>query len=59
MSRIYTNKLLELLEEGLLTHKLVLNELLSYLSEDEVKDFCLNSFGGEGIFNEEEDEEDI
>ena len=47
MSRIYTNKLIELCEEGILTKKQIFDELMSYLSEDEIKEFCLNSFGGE------------
>ena len=52
-TRAYTNKLLEQLEEGNLSYETILKEMLQFLSEDEVKDFCLNSFGNEGVFNEE------
>ena len=58
MSREYTNKLLEKLEEGLLNHKTILEELLSYLAEDEVKEFYLNCFGGEGLEDEDLENED-
>ena len=43
----YTNKLSELLDGGLLDYKEVLQELLCYIGEDEVKDFIFNGFGGE------------
>ena len=54
--REYTNKLLDLLEDGVLSYEQVLDELLHFLSEDDIKDFCLNSFGGEGIFTDEDEE---
>ena len=47
MTREYTNKLSELVEEGSLSKQQVFDELMSYLSEDEIKDFCLNGFAGE------------
>ena len=47
MSREYTNKLIKLCEEGLLSKEQVFDELTSYLSEDAIKDFCLEGFAGE------------
>jgi len=47
MSRKYTNRLIELVEAGLISEKAIFNELMSYLSEDGVKEFCLEGFGGE------------
>jgi hypothetical protein len=47
MVREYTNKLIELCEEGILSKETLFDEFMSYLSEDEVKEFCLTSFGGE------------
>lgn len=41
--RTATNKLLDLIDEGLLTDKQVLEELLHWLSEDEIRDFLENS----------------
>jgi len=38
MSREYTTKLLEMIEEGLLSEGLVIIACLNYMSEDEVKD---------------------
>ena len=58
MSREYTNKLFEMLEEESISYEVVLKEMLSYFSEDDIKEFCLTSFGNEGIFNLEEEEEE-
>lgn len=38
--RKYTNKLLELLDEGIISHKTVAEMCLSYMSEYEVEDMC-------------------
>ena len=38
MSRKYTNKLLEMIEEGLLDKDNVIMACVKYMSEDEVKD---------------------
>ena len=38
MPREYTNKLLEMLENGLLDYETVARECLCYMSEDDVKD---------------------
>jgi len=59
MVRKYTNRLLELLEEEVLTWKGVVQEMCCFLSEDKIKEFCLEGFGGElrvdGLFKELED----
>jgi hypothetical protein len=47
MVREYTNKLIELCDEGILSKEQIFNEFMCYLSEDDVKEFCLTSFGGE------------
>jgi hypothetical protein len=38
MSRQYTNKLFEYLDDGLLTNEMVITACLKYMSEDDVKD---------------------
>jgi hypothetical protein len=58
-TRGYTNKLLELLEEGFYSYETILKEMLSFFSEEQIKDFCLNSFGNVGIFEEEEEENEV
>lgn len=55
MSREYTNELLDMVNDGLLDAEKVLLSLVSYLSEDEVKDFCLNGDYSE-LWDSEEDE---
>lgn len=47
MPRRYTNKLDELIDEGLLTRESVLSEMLCYFSEDQIKGFCIDGFAGE------------
>jgi len=47
MSREYTNKLIDLCEEGILTKEDIFNEMMKYFSEDTIKEFCLTSFGNE------------
>ena len=51
MSREYTNKLYDLMEEGILSHKSVILEMILFFSEDQIKDFCLDGFGG--LYSEE------
>ena len=58
MSREYTNILLEKIEDGYLSYEIVLKEMLNFFSEEDIKDFCLNSFGNEGILNDDEVEEE-
>jgi len=54
MSREYTNKLWENLEEDLLSYETILKGMLCFFSESDIRDFCLNSFGNEGVFTEQE-----
>jgi len=56
MSREYTNKLLEMVDEGLLDRDSVIMACVKYMSEDEVRDMMhANEFIEEE--DEEEDEE--
>lgn len=55
MSREYTNKLLELVEDGLLDRDTVIMACVKYMSEDDVKDMMeANEF----ILEEDEDEDE-
>jgi len=55
MSREYTNKLLEMLDEGLLDKDAVIMACVKYMSEDEVRDMMeANEF----LIEEDEDEEE-
>lgn len=55
MAREYTNKLLDMLEEGLLDTDTVIMACLKYMSEDEVRDMMeANEF----LEHEEEDEDE-
>ena len=54
-TREYSNKLLEMVEEGLLDKDLVIMAYVKYLSEDQVEDMMRHN---EMIIDEEEDEED-
>ena len=55
MAREYTNKLLEMLEEGLLDKDTVIMACLKYMSEGEVADMMsCNEF----LMDEEEEEDD-
>tara|TARA_B110000211_G_scaffold185303_1_gene210250 strand:- start:5904 stop:6071 length:168 start_codon:yes stop_codon:yes gene_type:complete len=40
MTREFTNRVWELIEEGSLPKTLVIEACLTYMSEDEVKDMC-------------------
>jgi len=53
-ARQYTNFLLEKIEEGYYSYETILKEMLCFYSEDQIKDFCLNSFGNEGIVDNDE-----
>ena len=51
--REFTNKLLELVESGLLDANEVLRNIVAnYMSEDDVRDFCQTEY--ETMFSEEE-----
>ena len=45
--RAYTLKLRELVDNGTISTTQIFEELMSYLSEQDVKEFCLNGFAGE------------
>lgn len=53
MTRQYTNKLLEMVEEGLLDRDSVIMACVKYMSEDEVRDMMHSN---EFIEDEEENE---
>ena len=54
MSREFTNKLYDMIDDGLLDKDTVITACLKYMSEDEVKDMMeINEF-----IEDEEDEED-
>jgi len=55
MSREYTNKLLELVEDGLLDRDTVIMACVKYMSEDDVKDMMESN---EFILEEDEEDED-
>lgn len=54
MTREYTKKLLEMVEEGLLDRDTVIMACVKYMSEDDVKDMM---FANEFVVEEEEEEE--
>lgn len=54
MTREYTRKLLDALDEGLLTDADVVNMCLSYMSEDDVKDMCNDN----DLFNAEDEDQE-
>lgn len=43
MTREYTNKLLQFIDDGMLDPAMAIQMCLSYMSEDEVKDMCLSN----------------
>ena len=60
MSRLATNKLLELVEEGVLDKDEVISGCLNYMSEDDVNDMFRSEFEElyEESFGDDEDDED-
>lgn len=52
--REYTRKLLEAIQDGLISQETVLTAALQHMSEDEVRDMC----EANGWFDGEDDEED-
>jgi len=58
MSRLATNKLLELIEEGVLDKDAVISGCLNYMSEDDVNDMFRSEF--EELYEENfgDDEDD-
>jgi len=56
MARAFTNQLLEMIDEGLLSEEAVLNACLSWMSEDDVREMMFaNDFTED---NDDWDEED-
>ena len=53
--REYTTKLLEMMDEGLISAAAVAEMALAYMSEDDVKDMCL---ANDLLLGEDEDVED-
>jgi hypothetical protein len=54
MTREYTTKLLEMMDEGMITAESVAEMCLAYMSEDDVKDMCRAN-----DILDEEDEADV
>jgi len=54
MTREYTTKLLEMMDEGLISAEAVAEMALAYMSEDDVKDMMLSN----DIVDYDEDEDD-
>jgi hypothetical protein len=54
MTRKFTNKLLEAMDEGMINSHNLARNLLGYMSEREVEDFVR----AEGYFDHEEEEEE-
>ena len=57
MVREYTNHLLELAEDGVISWEDIARECLCYMSEDDVSDMCQRTFDVY-LDNEDEDEDD-
>lgn len=56
--RKYTNKMLELMDDGTLDPRKVAESCLSYMSEDMVKDMAITEGYAEDYMQDEEDEDD-
>ena len=52
--RKYTNKLTEMIEDGLLTPNTVLQEMLSFFAESEIENFCKNNILFGELFEDED-----
>jgi len=55
MTREATNKLIEMVDDGVLDARAVLMSALGYMSEDDVRDMA----EAEGFINEEDDDENL
>ena len=49
----YTIKLYDMLASGFLDYKAVVEEMICYLGDDELKEFMLTGFGGELLTEKE------
>ena len=58
MTRKFTNRLLELMDEGCIDAADIVMACVKYMSEDEVKDMCEHNCFDEFMFTEEETEEE-
>jgi hypothetical protein len=56
-ARIYTNKLVEMAEEGLITWESLAHACLGYMSEDDVKDMAQTEWDVDCETEEDEDED--
>jgi hypothetical protein len=54
MTREFTTKFIEAMDEGCINPKVLAENLLGYMSEREVEDFAMS----EGYFDHEEEEEE-
>jgi len=54
MTRKFTTKFIEAMDEGLIDPKQLAQNLMGYMSEQEVQDFAVS----EGYFDHEEEEEE-
>lgn len=57
MTRKFTNRLLELMDEGCIDAADIVLACVNYMSEDEVKDMCEHNCFDEFMFTEETEEE--
>ena len=53
-TREYTNKIIEMVDEGLIDRDMLIRDLLNYMSESDVSDFYDQYYGQD----EDEDEDD-
>jgi len=59
MVREYTTKLLEMMDEGMISAEAVAEMALAYMSEDDVKDMVRGNDLMPWLENDEEDEPDV
>ena len=59
MTREYTTKLLEMMDEGLISAEAVAEMALAYMSEDDVKDMVRSNDLMPWLEDDEEDEPDV
>ena len=59
MTREYTTKLLEMMDEGMISAAAVAEMALAYMSEDDVKDMVRSNDLMPWLENDEEDEPDV
>jgi hypothetical protein len=57
MTRKFTNRLLEMMDEGVIDAEDIVLACVKYMSEDEVKDMCEHNCFDEFMFEKETEEE--